>query len=426
MSHGPPNQDDQRWQAYADAHGRGDFLEPGERKFFETYQPEDDALAVEQHMYDQLRAMGRLNDDGLDEERIVDGALAKWAGTMGMPSSRRNRWWWGAATGGLTAAASIALFVWAFAGDHPSDPPAKPTMPAIALAAPPSSAPESPGSQQIANPSDPSSAPTPANRGTWTTEDNRTPAALTPGSTVQVSTHETCLRRSDGARACLQPGAQAQVSEGGGLEVLAGTARIDASVTTFEVRVAGTSIRIEDGAIEVRVEHDRWALDVRSGTVELVDGKGAHSRLGAGDQLMRGGRASAHRPPPSGARDRKAVDPAEALAQARKLRRAGDYAAAADVLHAVASNPSSGAATTAHLLLGQLYLGPLQDPRRALEHFEHHLDKGGSLAPEALYGQIKALERLGRPQDAGRIAQRLRVEYPDSSYVDALSQPQQP
>jgi TolA-binding protein len=78
--------------------------------------------------------------------------------------------------------------------------------------------------------------------------------------------------------------------------------------------------------------------------------------------------------------------------------------------------PASTEAHVSHVSLGRMLLerGLWAD---ALPQLDLYLDAGGTLSPEALFGKARALEALGRRDDAAAAWQKLLAGYPDSVYA---------
>jgi len=113
--------------------------------------------------------------------------------------------------------------------------------------------------------------------------------------------------------------------------------------------------------------------------------------------------------------------PAELLAQARVLRGAGRYAdAAATYQRLLRAHPRSAEARAALVSLGELQLSQLAEPAAALRSFDAYLAGGGSLAQEARYGRIRALQQLGRSEAARDATAAFLRDYPGSAQARSL------
>jgi hypothetical protein len=64
--------------------------------------------------------------------------------------------------------------------------------------------------------------------------------------------------------------------------------------------------------------------------------------------------------------------------------------------------------------LGELLLSELADPAGALRSFESYLKAPGALTPEARYGRIRALGRLGRVAAEQAAIEQFVHDYPRS------------
>jgi len=88
------------------------------------------------------------------------------------------------------------------------------------------------------------------------------------------------------------------------------------------------------------------------------------------------------------------------LRQARQAMRAGQFRAAAAIYEQLAEGGASQEeASTAMVLLGQLRLNQLGDPKGALAPLNAYLKRGGPIAVEARAARIEALRRLNRTAD---------------------------
>ncbi|MCB9701125.1 MAG: hypothetical protein H6711_04495 [Myxococcales bacterium] len=215
------------------------------------------------------------------------------------------------------------------------------------------------------------------------------------------------------------------------------------------VEVAGAVIRSDaPGAFALVVEVDHWELRAERGEVLVrLEGEGeAERRLGAGEVLRippatpededaadeagegegegDAGASTGDAAIGVGSRARPAGDPRALLAEAQALRGAADYRGAARVYRRLIREEGgrTSLARTAQVALGQLYLGPLGDPARALRAFDAYLRGAaeGAMAEEALYGKIEALRRLGREEAAAEASAEFLRRFPRSSYAAKL------
>lgn len=109
------------------------------------------------------------------------------------------------------------------------------------------------------------------------------------------------------------------------------------------------------------------------------------------------------------------------LRQARQAVRAGQFRAAAAIYEQLAEGgASSEEASTAMVLLGQLRLNQLGDPRGALAPLNAYLKRGGPIAVEARAARIEALRRLNRTgEEMAAIEEFLRL-HPRNFEVNKL------
>ncbi|HET8939524.1 MAG TPA: tetratricopeptide repeat protein [Polyangiales bacterium] len=109
------------------------------------------------------------------------------------------------------------------------------------------------------------------------------------------------------------------------------------------------------------------------------------------------------------------------LRQARQAVRAGQFRAAAAIYEQLAEGgASSEEASTAMVLLGQLRLNQLGDPKGALAPLNAYLKRGGPIAVEARAARIEALRRLNRTgEEMAAIEEFLRL-HPRNFEVNKL------
>jgi outer membrane protein assembly factor BamD (BamD/ComL family) len=143
--------------------------------------------------------------------------------------------------------------------------------------------------------------------------------------------------------------------------------------------------------------------------VRVIDDDGTTTELGIGESRTFVERARAE------------LTPSQWVAQARARRNAGDAKGAiAAYEQLIERHPTSAAARTAMVSLGQLHLD-LDEPRPALKWFERYLAKpGGPLAEDAAYGRIRALGALGRTKAEREAVDDFLSSYPASSYAAKL------
>jgi hypothetical protein len=128
--------------------------------------------------------------------------------------------------------------------------------------------------------------------------------------------------------------------------------------------------------------------------------------------------SDATRPPRAGA---EAKQSAESLLDAarRELARGGGKAALPLYQRLRATYPSSPEAFTVLITIGQIELD-MKSPSRALAAFDAYLRRGGSLAPEALAGRIRALRALGRVADERAAIEEYLASYPGGFEAQSL------
>lgn len=109
------------------------------------------------------------------------------------------------------------------------------------------------------------------------------------------------------------------------------------------------------------------------------------------------------------------------LRQARQAMRAGQFRAAAAIYEQLAEGGASNEeSSTAMVLLGQLRLNQLGDPKGALAPLNAYLKRGGPIAVEARAARIDALRRLNRTtEETAAIEEFLRL-HPRNFEVNRL------
>ncbi|PRP98590.1 tetratricopeptide repeat protein [Enhygromyxa salina] len=266
----------------------------------------------------------------------------------------------------------------------------------------------------------------------WVLEHRDTPLE----GVVTATARETCGIRAN-ARACLTPGSRGAFEPDGNLQLHDGTARVEAEdpivVSLAGVRVQATTVAADFSATR---RARAWTVSVERGTVTVTGPDGASQVLEAGE--------SAGSDPPDAAVPVAAIEPAEPeaadpldppkpspkqpvpsadelLTLARSQRAARNFSAAASTYEQlVAAYPTSPKVRATLVSLAQLYQGPLDDPAKALRHFDEYLDHGGPLAEDAHHGKIRALRSLGRATDAKAEVDAFLSKYPNSAHADAL------
>jgi tetratricopeptide (TPR) repeat protein len=130
---------------------------------------------------------------------------------------------------------------------------------------------------------------------------------------------------------------------------------------------------------------------------------------------------------PSAATENAAADLAalpsasDLLSRARALRAAGRSADAAGAYRRLLSAyPRSDEARASLVSLGDLLLSELADPAGALRSFDSYLRTAGALTPEARYGRIRALGKLGRLAAERAAIEQFLLDYPRSVQATSL------
>lgn len=227
---------------------------------------------------------------------------------------------------------------------------------------------------------------------------------------------ELCVTQS-GHTICAEAGSHVTARSTGALALHRGTATVRTE-TSEDVRVELDEVVVHTGSHSVAVIERRtagWSVTVETGSVTVTE-LGSTRRLQAGESLQREHRDSGA----TKAAPRKPSQPtakaSTLLARARGQRRDGDTRAAMQTYGAlIRQHPRSPAAQTARMSLAQLHLdgGKAKD---ALRLFRAYGKRGGPLAEEAAFGEVRALRALGRGRDAKRAADAFLQRYPDSPY----------
>ncbi|KIG13979.1 hypothetical protein DB30_07395 [Enhygromyxa salina] len=271
----------------------------------------------------------------------------------------------------------------------------------------------------------------------WVLEQEGTPLE----GVVATTDRQTCGTR-DGARACLAPGSRGAFELNGNVELHEGTARVEAE-GPIVLSVAGVGVQATTDTADFSATRQAaaWKVVVERGAVTVTRPDGASRVLEAGEST--GSEPEVAVPVDTAeSADPPAVDPhqdqpasapsshehqhqapsADALLElARSQRAASDFAAAAKTYEQlIRAYPSSAKVRTTHVSLAQLYQGPLNDPAKALRHFDRYLKRGGPLAEEAHYGKIRALRSLGQTAAAKTELDAFLQTYPNSAHADAL------
>jgi hypothetical protein len=273
------------------------------------------------------------------------------------------------------------------------------------------------------------SAPT---QSMWVLEHAGTPLE----GVVVTTTNQACGTRAD-TRACLTPGSRGTYEADGNLQLHEGTASVD-SQGPIVVFLPGVRVEMTTAAASfvATTRSSVWTVFVESGTVTVTGADGASQLLERG-QLAGNERvetAKATEPPTAGLdvdepaeqalageKPKPILSAEELLKLARSQRASGDFSAAARTYEQlVRAHPNSTKVRATLVSLAQLYQGPLDDPAKALRHYDRYLEQGGPLAEEAHYGKIRALRSLGRTASAATEVDAFLSAYPDSVHADAL------
>jgi len=386
--------DDARWRAAVDAELRGEAT-PEQSALAAEHAPQSDEHRAEAAF---LAALADPPTEAQDADPAwLKSAVDAYAETQRPEPSEAHRprpWVWVAAAIVVSiGAASLAL-------RNPQTPQhAEPSLvahrsPALEAADAP---PHDDSSWQIASGS------------------ARLTAALPIDQTITVETR-LCAERA-GHSICADAGARVTARGSGALALHAGKATVR-SQEDDDVRVELDAVTVHAAAHSV-VSIDRqvasWSVTVERGAATVTE-LGSSRRLEAGERLQRGPTtADTSRPQPT-AEAKPKVAATTLLGRARAQRRDGNTSAAMKTYAAlIRQHPRSPVAQTARMSLAQLHLdrGAAKD---ALRLFRSYTKRGGPLAEDAAYGEIRALRKLGRSAEAGRAADAFVKRYPSSPY----------
>ncbi|MEO0811213.1 MAG: outer membrane protein assembly factor BamD [Myxococcota bacterium] len=134
------------------------------------------------------------------------------------------------------------------------------------------------------------------------------------------------------------------------------------------------------------------------------------------------GRVQASTPRPAPVQDSKPVlEAPELLERANEARRERRWSTAVRWFETlVDTHPTSPESRVARVSLGRLLMDRLDEPARALEHFERYLSTApnGALAEAAMVSRALALSRLNRDANERRAWQDLLDRFPESLHAE--------
>ena len=221
-----------------------------------------------------------------------------------------------------------------------------------------------------------------------------------------------CVERP-GHSICAEAGSRVTAQSSGVLALHVGTATVRSE--------DADGVRVELGDVTVHAARhsvvviDRqtagWSVTVNSGVATVTE-LGSTRHLEAGESLKHDTEPASVATPSA----KPGVKASTLLARARARRRDGDPRGAMQTYaELIRRHPRSPAAQTARMSLAQLQLdqGKTKD---ALRSFRSYLKRGGALAEDAAYGEIRALRALGRTSEAKRAARAFKQRYPGSPY----------
>ena len=393
--------DDARWRSAIDAALRGEAT-PEQHDLIAQYEPQSDEHRAEAAFLAGLAAPPPVRDEPTPAwlETAVDVYVTTSAETGKHDAVVRSRRWpW------ITAAAGLALAIggtFAALGHRPTPRTAE-SFQVAALAE--ETAPET-RSETDAHPTSPWQIASGSARLTDTL----------PVDEMLTVESELCAERR-GHSVCADAGARVTARGSGALALHEGTATIR-SEEDHDVRVEFDEVTVHAAAHSVVVVERRvagWSVAVESGSATVTE-LGSARRLDAGERLERGEAERDRVPTLVEPGTKRVASPSTLLGRARVQRREGDTRGAMKTYaELIRQHPSSTAAQTARMSLAQLHLD--QDaPKEALRLFRAYGKRGGPLAEDAAYGEIRALRSLGRASEADRAVDAFARRYPNSPY----------
>lgn len=397
--------EDARWRAAVDASLLGEATDE-QTALLATSTPRGEAHQAEAEFLAALAAEPAV-EDADETPAWLDAAVEAFgadATPAPAPTQRPQRLWWP----WVAAAAALALTVGAgawLARTPETEPPA----------------------ETVATAPTASEQPAPS----WTVQSGQATAVPTAASTddplpigqrLEVET-ELCASRPSHT-VCAATGSEVTARASGALALHQGVATVRTRGTAADVVVElDATLVVEASANSVVVIEQRtsgWSVTVDEGSATVVE-LGSRRAVQAGESLRRDaapdGVESGPNEPEATPRTRRPTAKASTmLAQARAHRRDGDVDAAMQTYaRLIARHRRSPAAQTARVSLGQLQLAAGK-AKAALRNFRAYRSRGGALAEDAAYGEIRALRALGRSSEAKRAAAAFVKAYPQSPY----------
>lgn len=385
--------DDARWRSAVDAHLR-DEASAEQAVLLDEYAPQSDEHRAEAAF---LAALAEPPTDVAENpawlETAVDIYTRTAAETGAHPVVARPRWTWLAAAAALVLVAGVSAAVLLGA-----DAPRHAESFEVATLAPAET------EEHVA----PSDAEAP-----WQIASGSARLSALPIDQALTVESELCAERT-GHSICADAGSRVTARGSGALALHEGTATIR-SEEADDVRVELDDVTVhaaKHSVVVVERQTAGWSVSVEQGQATVTE-LGSSRRLSEGESLQRGVRETE---PVSAPKAKPTAKASTLLGRARAQRREGDTRAAMKTYaELVRTHPRSPAAQTARMSLAQLQLdrGAAKD---ALRLFRTYGKRGGPLAEEAAYGEIRALRKLGRTSEAKRAADAFVRRYPESPY----------
>lgn len=385
--------DDRRWAEAARRRTVDEPLDLDDEVHLYRHHLRDPGLAVERRLREEMEDIA---DEDRDDGEFVATVLDRHFSDARTGRSPLGRTWIGLAAVAATAAALLLGLVLV---DHGATESA-----------------ESPVARRSAPDVKPSEVVTPpVPEGAWRVV---VPAGATPvrhtwtDREIRARGERTCVTRED-AEGCLDPGGALRRREAG-LELLYGRIEFRTAGHRVELKVADTLVVAQTVRLVATIDREG------NGRIEVLEGDVTAEAETVSVPVVRSQGEAATEDPRGRSIPPPPID--DLLRAARSLRQAGDHHGAARVLEdAIRHHPRNSKARTALATLGQVYLGPLRKPARALRAFDRYLEQsGGALREEVEYGRIRALRAMGRERDAERARASFLTAHPRSSYRAAL------
>lgn len=395
--------EDARWRSAVDAELQGEAT-PEQQDRLARYEPRGDEHRAEAAF---LAALAEPPASGRHEAlppAWLETAVDVYAKTSARTSAhavveRRPRWVWLAAAAGLLLAVGGTVAALELRPD-PHTAQSFEVVP-VAMGDAPQRVPEA----------------DPAARSPWQIASGSARLTQTLPIDEMLTVESALCAERQGHSICADAGARVTARGSGAFALHEGTATIR-SEETNDIRVELDEVTVHAAAHSVVVVERRvagWSVRVESGSATVTE-LGSARRLDAGEQLQRGKARAAANTSAAEPGSMSRPSASSLLGRARAQRRDGDTRGAMRTYgELIRQHPRSTAAQTARMSLAQLHLDQ-NAPKEALRLFRAYGKRGGPLAEDAAYGEIRALRSLGRASEANRAIDAFVRRYPKSPY----------